>query len=237
MNYLYKILVSILNSLKLELINSYKTILNEKLDNILLNINMYLKDMLKDIEEELEKEKLLNLKKIKDEYNDNNVLIVNKYLNNNCLLIKEVLDVFNKKLLEYLSVKSNISRNEKLKELNNYMVMYNNTLFSKILSIFKESNEILNSDIKEVENKLKIYNNNILEINKNDYSFEKKLLNYYKNITNNLVKKKEDKIISLIKETDKNLSNIIKLSVIDVFKDNYNDLTKKVYLNKMDNLN
>ena len=46
-----------------------------------------------------------------------------------------------------------------------------------------------------------------------------------------------DKIISLIKETDKNLSNIIKLSVIDVFKDNYNDLTKKVYLNKMDNLN
>ena len=117
------------------------------------------------------------------------------------------------------------------------MVMYNNTLFSKILSIFKESNEILNSDIKEVENKLKIYNNNILEINKNDYSFEKVLLNYYKNITNNLVKKKEDKIISLIKETDKNLSNIIKLSVIDVFKDNYNDLTKKVYLNKMDNLN
>ena len=126
---------------------------------------------------------------------------------------------------------------EKLKELNNYMVMYNNTLFSKILSIFKESNEILNSDIKEVENKLKIYNNNISEINKNDYSFEKVLLNYYKNITNNLVKKKEDKIISLIKETDKNLSNIIKLSVIDVFKDNYNDLTKKVYLNKMDNLN
>ena len=115
--------------------------------------------------------------------------------------------------------------------------MYNNTLFSKILSIFKESNEILNSDIKEVENKLKIYNNNILEINKNDYSFEKVLLNYYKNIANNLVKKKEDKIISLIKETDKNLSNIIKLSVIDVFKDNYNDLTKKVYLNKMDNLN
>ena len=96
---IYKILVSILNSLKLELINSYKTILNEKLDNILLNINMYLKDMLKDIEEELEKEKLLNLKKIKDEYNDNNVLIVNKYLNNNCLLIKEVLDVFNKNLL------------------------------------------------------------------------------------------------------------------------------------------
>lgn len=234
---IYKILVSILNSLKLELINSYKTILNEKLDNILLNINMYLKDMIKDIEEELEKEKLLNLKKIKDEYNDNNVLIVNKYLNNNCLLIKEVLDVFNKNLLEYLSVKSNISRNEKLKELNNYMVMYNNTLFSKILSIFKESNEILNSDIKEVENKLKIYNNNILEINKNDYSFEKVLLNYYKNIANNLVKKKEDKIISLIKETDKNLSNIIKLSVIDVFKDNYNDLTKKVYLNKMDNLN
>ena len=42
----YKILVSILNSLKLELINSYKTILNDKLDNILLNINMYLKDML-----------------------------------------------------------------------------------------------------------------------------------------------------------------------------------------------
>ena len=35
----YKILVSILNSLKLELINSYKTILNDKLDNILLNIN------------------------------------------------------------------------------------------------------------------------------------------------------------------------------------------------------
>ena len=29
----------------------------------------------------------------------------NKYLNNNCLLIKEVLDVFNKNLLEYLSVK------------------------------------------------------------------------------------------------------------------------------------
>ena len=82
-----------------------------------------------------------------------------------------------------------------------------------------------------------IYNNNILEITINDYSFEKVLLNYYKNITNNLVKKKEDKIISLIKETDKNLSNIIKLSVIDVFKDNYNDLTKKVYLNKMDNLN
>ena len=88
-----------------------------------------------------------------------------------------------------------------------------------------------------MENKLKIYNNNISEINKNDYSFEKVLLNYYKNITNNLVKKKEDKIISLIKETDKNLSNIIKLSVIDVFKDNYNDLIKKVYLNKMDNLN
>ncbi len=52
----YKILVSILNSLKLELINSYKTILNDKLDNILLNINMYLKDMLNDIEEELNKE-------------------------------------------------------------------------------------------------------------------------------------------------------------------------------------
>ncbi len=233
----YKILVSILNSLKLELINSYKTILNDKLDNILLNINMYLKDMLNDIEEELNKEKLLSLKKIKDDYNSNNILLVNKYLNNNCILIKETLDIFNKNLLELLSIKSNSNRNEKLKELNNYMIMYNNTLFSKILSIFKESSEILNSDIKEVDNKLKTYNTNILEINKNDYSFEKILLNYYKNITSNLVKKKEDKIISLIKDTNNRLSNIVKLSVIDVFRDNYNDLTKKVYLNKMNDLN
>lgn len=234
---IYKILVSILNSLKLELINSYKTILNDKLDNILLNINMYLKDMLNDIEEELNKEKLLSLKKIKDDYNSNNILLVNKYLNNNCILIKETLDIFNKNLLELLSIKSNSNRNEKLKELNNYMIMYNNTLFSKILSIFKESSEILNSDIKEVDNKLKTYNTNILEINKNDYSFEKVLLNYYKNITSNLVKKKEDKIISLIKDTNNRLSNIVKLSVIDVFRDNYNDLTKKVYLNKMNGLN
>ena len=233
----YKILISILNSLKLELINSYKTILNDKLDNILLNINMYLKDMLNDIEEELNKEKLLSLKKTKDDYNNNNILLVNKYLNNNCVLIKEVLNIFNTNLLECLSIKANSNRNEKLKELNNYMTMYNNTLFSKILSIFKDSSEILNSNIKEVDNKLKIYNINILEINKNDYSFEKILLNYYKSITSNLVKKKEDKIISLIKETDKNLSNIIKLSVIDVFRDNYNDLTKKVYLNKMNDLN
>lgn len=233
----YKILVSILNSLKLELINSYKTILNDKLDNILLNINMYLKDMLNDIEEELNKEKLLSLKKIKDDYNSNNILLVNKYLNNNCLLIKETLDIFNKNLLELLSIKSNSNRYEKLKELNNYMIMYNNTLFSKILSIFKESSEILNSDIKEVDNKLKTYNTNILEINKNDYSFEKVLLNYYKNIISNLVKKKEDKIISLIKDTNNRLSNIVKLSVIDVFRDNYNDLTKKVYLNKMNDLN
>ena len=233
----YKILVSILNSLKLELINSYKTILNDKLDNILLNINMYLKDMLNDIEEELNKEKLLSLKKIKDDYNSNNILLVNKYLNNNCILIKETLDIFNKNLLELLSIKSNSNRNEKLKELNNYMIMYNNTLFSKILSIFKESSEILNSDIKEVDNKLKTYNTNILEINKNDYSFEKVLLNYYKNITSNLVKKKEDKIISLIKDTNNRLSNIVKLSVIDVFRDNYNDLTKKVYLNTSITLN
>ena len=97
--------------------------------------------------------------------------------------------------------------------------------------------DVLKDLIKELENKLKIYNNNILEINKNDYSFEKVLLNYYKNITSNLVKKKEDKIISLIKDTNNRLSNIVKLSVIDVFRYNYNDLTKKVYLNKMNDLN
>ena len=44
-------------------------------------------------------------------------------------------------------------------------------------------------------------------------------------------------IISLIKDTNNRLSNIVKLSVIDVFRDNYNDLTKKVYLNKMNDLN
>ena len=64
-----------------------------------------------------------------------------------------------------------------------------------------------------------------------------KNLENYKELYNEEYFVDKSKIISLIKDTNNRLSNIVKLSVIDVFRDNYNDLTKKVYLNKMNDLN
>lgn len=233
----YKQFFSIINKLKSELIDSYSLILNNKFNIITDSIYNKLNKMLEEQELEIKEQQTKQLKELKNSYNENNIILVNNFLNNNCKEIKNILENMHNDLLKELSLKNNSVRNEALKDLNNYIITYNNSLFSKILSIFKDSENILDAPLNMCEKILKTYNNSILNIFNNNYSFEKVLFNYYKNIRNKSVKKKEDKVFQILNEINKSIINVIRLSVIDVFKENYNDLTKKVYLNKVNNIN
>ena len=162
----------------------------------------------------------------------------NKTLKTNCQKIDNLLKDMHNRILELQKSKPTKDKQIELSILNNYLVSFNNTLFDKSLNTLVKMTSIVEYNKKDADKTIEKYNDIIYKICDFEYSFEKQFMRYKKAILNKkyfVSNRITDYISKLIIEKEKEVVNIVKLSVIDLFKDNVNELNTMVYKTVMIN--
>ncbi len=178
-----------------------------------------------------EKNKLLLVDYSKELLKNKANLEVNKILKNNCNEIGKLLnDCFNESLKIQKS-KNTKAKQLQLKELNNYFINFNNTLFDKSLTSILKMISIIDCDKENLEKNINRYNETIYRICNFEYNFEKQFLKFRNVLLSKspLANKSNDAVIKLLNETEKQIINIIKNSIIDLFKNNVTELNNISY--------
>lgn len=156
----------------------------------------------------------------------------NKTLKNNCQQIDNLLKDMHSRILDLQKSKATKEKQIELGILNNYLISFNNTLFDKSLNTLVKMTSVIDCNKKDAEKTIEKYNDIIYKICDFEYSFEKQFMRYRKAILNKkyfVSNRISEYIIKLINEKEKQIVNIVKLSVIDLFKENVNELNSIVY--------
>ena len=204
---------------------------NEVVKSFENNFTNFIDDSIELKEKANDKNKLILVDYSKDLLQNNATLRVNKQLKDNCNQIGELLNDCYKQALQIQKSKSNKAKQIELKELNNYFINFNNTLFDKSLNIITKMILVMDCNKKDFEKNVNRYNESIYKICNFEYSFEKQFLNYRKSLLSKspLSNKANEEIIKLLNETEKKIIAVIKNSIIDLFKDSVTELNNVSY--------
>lgn len=232
---------NITNNNKKLLIENLKKIISTKKDSTLLLFETCTLKVSNDIlnykDEILIKNKKNIILYIRDNTKNKNTLLIKENLSNNCKSITNVLIEHHVDILNILKLKNNSSRKNQLRELNNYFISFCNNLYDKALHLLSENLIVLNFDFDVSIKQLKKYNDDIYKLCEIEYSFERQLYYYSKLVLSDSLLsidgKIKEEVKKSIKEEEKQIIDIIKLSLINMLKDSYNYLNDSVYKIKM----
>ncbi len=200
--------------------------------------NSFIKESLELKENVINKNDIVIKEYSKEKLQNYAFITSNKTLKTNCQKIDNLLKDMHNRILELQKSKPTKDKQIELSILNNYLVSFNNTLFDKSLNTLVKMTSIVEYNKKDADKTIEKYNDIIYKICDFEYSFEKQFMRYKKAILNKkyfVSNRITDYISKLIIEKEKEVVNIVKLSVIDLFKDNVNELNTMVYKTVMIN--
>lgn len=200
--------------------------------------NSFIKESLELKENVINKNDIVIKEYSKEKLQNYAFITSNKTLKTNCQKIDNLLKDMHNRIKELQKSKPTKDKQIELSILNNYLVSFNNTLFDKSLNTLVKMTSIVEYNKKDADKTIEKYNDIIYKICDFEYSFEKQFMRYKKAILNKkyfVSNRITDYISKLIIEKEKEVVNIVKLSVIDLFKDNVNELNTMVYKTVMIN--
>lgn len=235
---LYNLLKNVIKQNKRILMDNIKDINDKFKDESTRMFEIYFENYISDSTEL--KDNILNKNDMRiKEYSKDHLqqfayITANKGLKGNCKIIDEELKNLHNRILELQKSKPTKDKQIELGILCNYLISFNNTLFDKSLNtLVRMSNVIDENDQKNKQNK---YNDILYKICDFEYSFEKQFMRYKKALLSKkyfVSNRISDYIEKIINEKEKQIVNLVKLSVIDLFKENVNELNSIIYKSMM----
>ena len=150
--------------------------------------------------------------------------IIEKYYKSN---IKAIESFFNKIEAKANSLGGKKNKGNKLSNARDYFYGFNNTIRVKAQNIFDEMNQVITMDNNSVNAKIKEFTNLISHIYELNIKFDKQYANYKKDYS--IPTLQREKYNKFFDGEANNLTNHIKLSISNIFRENTNIYNNIVY--------
>ena len=156
--------------------------------------------------------------------------VINKFAKENYVYINNAFNNLEDKLYQDFGIKRN---NTSLNKTKDYLLSFNNTITIKIKDIFNQMNNVVYLESTETSEKLKEFSDAISHVYEKELIFDKQFQKYKKEF--NVSSRHRDNFNKVFKEETSNITNSIKMSISNVFRNNikvYNDVIYKSLLLK-----